>query len=467
MILKVFDVLRSLGWYIIDFVYNLIDSLLKIIRELNCFDIINSISNNDIFVAFYRGVVTIAVTLFALYVTWKFIQKVIDPDDEITIKFIVTESVKCGFMIILSTFLFSQVSDFSIKLSGFTSDIFTSNSELKMSDSMLKMYINYNDDYLNSGKFEEPKTIEELISSGEFSNDEKFNDKYVVNDNLILSDDKDYKYEINWIMAVICGGFFLYSLFFAGMMLGRRQIEFLFLFVISPIVFSTSVCNKQRRGAVIEQLTSLVLQSAVVMLIVNITVLIMQQVNGTTFFPDSAFQDVLIKSLLYVGCGTFILTGSQVINRFIGANVSAASGREQLMSLMGFGHTVGAAATVGTNLASGAGMVALGGAMKGGNYAKNSALTTVGSGLAYLGATSDGSTPTGLKRFMSDLGTRMYASGTSGFKALGNAEKISASSAIMNAGIDNLQNAVRSVMPRAGYNASIYRRQQNFNRSKI
>ena len=149
--------------------------------------------------------------------------------------------------------------------------------------------------------------------------------KYVTKSRVILSDEKDYKYEINWIMAVLSGGFFLYSLFFAGIMLGRRQIEFLFLFSIAPIIFATSVCNKQRRGAVIEQLVSLALQSAVVMLIVSLTVMVMQEISVTTFFSNS-FMNITTKALLYLGCATFIMTGSQVINRFIGSNVSAASG---------------------------------------------------------------------------------------------------------------------------------------------
>ena len=59
------------------------------------------------------------------------------------------------------------------------------------------------------------------------------------------------------VIAIIIGGFFLYALFFSGMMLARRQLEFLFLFVISPVVFATSIGNKQRRSAVIEQLVSL------------------------------------------------------------------------------------------------------------------------------------------------------------------------------------------------------------------
>ena len=35
MMLKVYDLLRSLGWYIISFIYDLIDGLLKIIKQLS------------------------------------------------------------------------------------------------------------------------------------------------------------------------------------------------------------------------------------------------------------------------------------------------------------------------------------------------------------------------------------------------------------------------------------------------
>ena len=45
MMTKVFDLLRSLGWYLVSFIYDLIDGLLQIIKKLNAFDIINSLSN--------------------------------------------------------------------------------------------------------------------------------------------------------------------------------------------------------------------------------------------------------------------------------------------------------------------------------------------------------------------------------------------------------------------------------------
>ena len=240
MMLKVFDLLRSLGWYVISFIYDLIDGLLQIINKLNAFDIINTLSDNKTFRSFYSGVMAIAVTLFALFIIWKFINKFLDPDEETSFKTIMTEIAKCGALIMLSTFLFVQVSNFSITLSNYTGNIFQSSSNTTMSNTMMTMFISYKDGYKNSDKFNEPKTIEQVVNNGSFDNDELYLSKYVTKAKIIFADEKDYKYDINWIMAIIVGGFFLYSLFFAGIMLGRRQIEFLFLFSIAPIVFATT-----------------------------------------------------------------------------------------------------------------------------------------------------------------------------------------------------------------------------------
>lgn len=459
MMIKVFDLLRSLGWYLIQFIYDLIDGLLEIIKKLNAFDIINSLSNNQVFKNFYTGVMAIAVTLFALFIIWKFVNKLLDPDEETTFKNIMIEVAKCGALIMLSTFLFVQVSNFSITLSNYTGNIFESSTNAKMSDTMLTMFISYRDSYKNSEEFEEDKSIEELVNSGSFNDDEKYLDKYVTKSRLILSDEKDYKYDINWIMAILCGGFFLYSLFFAGIMLGRRQIEFLFLFSIAPIVFATSVGNKQRRGAVIEQLVSLALQSAVVMLIVSLTVMVMQEIGITTFFNNN-FMNLTTKALLYLGCATFILTGSQVINRFIGTNVSAASGREQLMSLMGYGKMAGIGATLGAGALIGGGLLATGGAMKVGKGLGSEALTNAGIALGTMGTTDGGQPQSRMQRFATTMGSKMYTAGQRmGRKP--NSNKFSASDAFINAGASSLGNTVRRVMPRASYNTSYYRRRKN------
>lgn len=458
MLTKVFDFLRSILWYLVDFVYNLMDSLLQIIKQLNAFDIIDSLSNNTVFQSFFKGIMAIAVTLFALFIVWKFVNRVLDPDDEISIKAIIMEIIKCGTLIMLSTFLFSQVSTFSIKLANYTGNIFESSTNSSLSSSMLQMYVSYKNEYKKSDKFSETETIPQLVSSGKFSKNEVYLDKYVTKSRLILSDEKDYKYDINWLMALLCGGFFLYSLFFAGIMLGRRQIEFLFLFAIAPIVFATSVCNKQRRGAVIEQLVSLALQSAVVMMIVSITAMVMQQINETTFFTNTLL-DIVIKSLLYLGCATFILTGSQVINRFIGSNVSAASGREQLMSLMGYGKMFGGAAAVGGATAIGGTLLAAGASVKGAKFAKNSALSTVGASLASYGMSdSPSGTQTRMQKMASATGMKMMTKGQMGFARNNDRQTPSASDTIMGMGANSINDAVRRVMPRNSYNPSYYRR---------
>ena len=461
MMTKVFDLLRSLGWYLIKFIYDLMDALLSIIKKLNAFDIINSLSNNKTFRTFYSGVMAIAITLFALVIAWRFINKILDPDEETSIKNIMTEIAKCGALIMLSTFMFVQVSNFSIKLANYTGNIFETSTNSTMSKTMLTMFISYKDSYKNSDKFKEDKTIKELVNDDSFDKDELYLDKYVTKSRIILSDKKDYKYEINWLMAIICGGFFLYSLFFAGIMLGRRQIEFLFLFCISPIVFATSICNKQRRGAVIEQLVSLALQSAVVMVIVSLSVMVMQEVNVTTFFKNN-FMDLTTKALLYIGCATFILTGSQVINRFIGSNVSANSGREQLMSLMGYGKMAGIGATMGAGALAGGGLLAAGKTMKSGEGKTSAFVQKAGERINSLGVPkSPGQSPTRMQKIATSVGTKMMKIGQRGINKVNDPNQNTISDAFINAGTNSLNNAVRKVMPRASYNTSYYRRRKN------
>ena len=146
MLLKALDLLRTLGWGVINFIYSLIDSLLDIIREMNAFDIINSLAENSVFRNLHTSILTIALTLFGLIVVWKFVQKIMEPEDGLSVSQIVKEVIKCGLFIILSTFLFAQVSTFSIKLSGFTANIFKNNNT-ELSDSMLNLYVDYTDGY--------------------------------------------------------------------------------------------------------------------------------------------------------------------------------------------------------------------------------------------------------------------------------------------------------------------------------
>lgn len=456
MLLKALDLLRTLGWGIIHFIYSLIDSLFDILKGLNAFDIINSVSGDNNFVTFQKSVIAIAVTLLGLFAITRFAKKIIDPDESMSSEGIVKEIIKCGILIIMSTFLFVQASTFSIKLAGFTSNIFSSGGTT-LSVSMETMFIDYSDGYKDSDEFK-GEDIAKNVKNGNFDGKKMYNDKYVTSSRWILPDEKDYKYSINWIMAIIVGGFFLYSLFFCGMMLARRQIEFLFLFVISPIVFATSIGNKERRNAVVQQLVSLMLQGAVIMLIISLTAIVMGQINETTFFSN-AFKDIVIKSIMYIGCGSFLLTGSQVVNRFIGGNVSANSGREQLMAMMGFGQAMGGIATTGGLAAAGAGLMGAGAIVKGTSKVGgvgNSALGKVGQAVSNFGSKigGDGSSYGGIGSNLKMVGDYMQASSNlrrNNVDSKGQAHSQSRlsrfGSGMMNAGSNAMASAMQSIAP--------------------
>lgn len=454
--LSALDLLRRLGWAIIDFIYNLIDTLFNIIKELNLYDIVDSVSNNSIFSNFHSGIIAIAITLLALFIVWKFVMKILEPDDGLSTHQIVMEILKCGVLVIMSVFLFSQANSFSMKLSGYTSSVFTNNG-ITLSDSMLSMYVTHSDGYKNSDEFKNENIVENLKNDN-FTKKRMFNDKYVTSKKWILPDEKDYKYSINWLMAIIVGGFFLYALFFSGMMLARRQIEFLFLFVISPIVFATSIGNKQRRSAVIEQLVSLILQGAVVMMIIGITVIVMQSINSTTFFANSGFKDMALKSLMFIGCGTFLLTGSQVINRFIGANVSANSGREQLMSLMSYGNAMSTATHIGGSALTGASAFGLGvGASAVGKLGGNKVVNKVGNAISKFGNNFKDKSSSASNPIASKVGSGIGNTIEKFGGKVKNAIPSNIGKNLRSHGRENMGEAVRSIMPQRNMYRNRYR----------
>ena len=140
MLKKALDLLRILGWSVMDFIYSLIDSLFDILKEINALDIVNSVSNESMFKKMYSGIFAIALTLLALFSIYNFIKKIIDPDEGLSLEQIIKDIVKCGFLIIMSTFLFVQASNLSINLSGYMANAFTTN-KMTLADNMLVEYV--------------------------------------------------------------------------------------------------------------------------------------------------------------------------------------------------------------------------------------------------------------------------------------------------------------------------------------
>ena len=219
-----------------------------------------------------------------------------------------------------------------------------------------------------------------------------------------------------------------------------------------------NIGNKQRRSAVIEQLVSLILQGAVVMMIIGITVIVMQSINSTTFFANSNFKDMALKSLMFIGCGTFLLTGSQVINRFIGANVSANSGREQLMSLMSYGNAMSSATHIGGNALSGAGAFGLGvGASAVGKLGGNKVVNKVGNAISKFGSNFKDKSSSASNPIASKLGSGIGNTIEKFGGKVKNATPSHIGKNLRSHGRENMGEAVRSIMPQRNMYRNRYR----------
>jgi len=400
MILRALDLLRMLFWGLINFQYSLIDSLFEMMQAINSYNIIDSIAENPVFVNFHRGIFAIAVALLGLFAIWRFVMKLLEPEEGMPTQKIIKEIIICTLLVLLSTMMFREVSTFAIRISGYTASVFSSENTT-LGNSMLVLYVRHSDGYLASDDFR-GSNIPELINSGEFTAGQRYNDKFVTNSRWIRPDERDYIYTINWIMAILVGGIFLWALFFSAMNLAKRQIEFLFLFVISPIVFATAIGNKERRSAVIEQLVSLTLQGAVIMLIISLTALIMGAIVNTTFF-DNNLQDALVKSIMFIGCAGFLMTGSTVVNRFIGQNVASNSGREAFMSVLPFAKFASKATAVTTLAGAGATLMGASGLTKvAGKMGGNALQQSVGSKISSYGSSYKADNPTGIKAKIGD-----------------------------------------------------------------
>ena len=165
-----------------------------------------------------------------------------------------------------------------------------------------------------------------------------------------------------------------------------------------------------------------------------------------------------LKSLMFIGCGTFLLTGSQVINRFIGANVSANSGREQLMSLMSYGHTMSSATHIGASAVSGASAFGLGvGASAVGILGGNKLVNKVGGALSNFGSKlKDNSSSTNksiTSKVNSGIGNTIEKFGGH----IQNSIPSNIGKNLRMSGRENMGEAVRSIMPQRNMYRNRYR----------
>lgn len=410
---SILDILRGLGMGIINIVFKTIDVLYDVAHSINSLNFIEMLKNvdNSPFTKIFNAFFILAFALLFLFAVWKLTFRILDADsNEQPLFELVKEIVKCGFLIFSVYLIFSTTINLGINLSNAIYNNFNiSNSTI--GDKMKTSYLSINEACykVSGGDKVDAKNVKDLKDKLDgYSNTSSANtmadfEKLIRNDTItasnvsdsgafsfrcniykpgIWNDSEDYAFNYNFLFGIIIGAIFLFAVGFSVLMLGKRQLELAFLMVISPLVIATSVGRKEQRSALYQQLASLVLQAGAIMLLIGLTSIMFNAIqNSADINKLNYFTKVVAQSVLYLGCAMMLMTGCTSLNRFIGENVSANSGRDMMMAMRGLGGGLATATGLGIGAVGATAGVAKGGFKIGkgiGQLAKGGVQTTKG-----------------------------------------------------------------------------------------
>lgn len=383
---SILDILRSMGMGIINIIYSTIDVLYDVAYKINSLDFIQILKNidNSPFIKIFNSFIIISFALLFLFSAWKITFRIFDADEqEQSLSILIKEIFKCGFLIFLVSLIFTESINIGINLSNAIYKNFN-NSNSTIGDTMKTAYLTVNENcYYNSGEYKYHKDVEKVDKQNVTDLKQQLNgyanipnsintvedfSNLIRNGTLtatnitdsgafsltcqiykpgIWNDGADYFFSYNWVFGFIVGAVFLFAIGFSVILLGRRQLELAFLMLIAPLVFATSVGRKEQRSALYQQLASLVLQAGALLLLIGLTSIMFNAIqNSSDINSLPYFTKIVSQSVLYLGCAMMLLTGSTTLNRFIGENVSANSGRDSIMAMKGLiGGIVGGGVT--------------------------------------------------------------------------------------------------------------------------
>ena len=382
----VLDILRNIGMGIVDIIYKTIDVLYNVAQKINSLNFIKILQNieNSPFTKIFNAFFILSFAVLFLFSVWKITFRVLDADsNEKPIFELVKEIVKCGFLIFSVYLIFNTTINIGINLSNSIYNQFNTNNST-IGDTMKTSYLTINESCFMqpNGEKTDKENVDKLKQKLEtyvnLSSVKTFADfEPLVRDNKLTAtkifdsgsfsfrcgiykpgkwnDGQDYAFEYNFLFGIVIGAIFLFSVGFSVLMLGRRQLELAFLMVISPLVIATSIGRKEQRNALYQQLASLVLQAGAMMLLIGLTSIMFGAIQRSEDISNLPyFTRIVTQTVLYLGCAMMLMTGCTSLNRFIGENVSANSGRDMMMAIRGLGHGLSSAAGMGVGAAGAA-----------------------------------------------------------------------------------------------------------------
>ena len=389
----VLDILRGIGMAIVNTIFSTIDTLYNVAQKINSLNFIKMLENidNSPFTKIFNAFFILSFVLLLLFAVWKITFRILDADTNDTPLFeIVKEIFKCGFLIFSVYLIFNTSINLGINLSNAVYNSFN-NSESTIGDKMKSAYLNINEScyvisggestdkdnvkevkeylegYSNVGSASTMEDFEELIRNGtitasDVSDSGAFSYRCTIYKPGIWNDSEDYAFSYNFLFGIVIGVIFLFAIGFAVLMLGRRQLELAFLMMISPLVIATSIGRKEQRSALYQQLASLILQAGAMMLLIGLTAVMFNAIQNSSDINNlNYFTKTVAQSVLYLGCAMMLMTGCTSLNRFIGDNVSANSGRDMMLAMGGLAGGISAAGHLGIGAIGAAKNTAVGG----------------------------------------------------------------------------------------------------------
>lgn len=363
----VLDILRGIGIGIVNVIFSTIDTLYNVAQKINSLNFIQMLENieNSPFTKIFNAFFILSFIVLLLFAVWKISFRILDADNNEQPLFeIVKEIVKCGFLIFSIYLIFSTSINLGVNLSNSIYNNFTTEKST-IGDKMKSAYLSINescylvkdgekvdkenvkdikeflDGYTNTSKANTMEDFEELIrnntiTASDVSDSGAFSYRCTIYKKGLWNDGQDYAFSYNFLFGIVIGIIFLFSIGFAVLMLGRRQLELAFLMTISPLVIATSVGRKEQRSALYQQLASLILQAGAMMLLIGLTAIMFNAIQNSVEINNlDYFTKTVAQSILYLGCAMMLMTGCTSLNRFIGDNVSANSGRDMIMAMRG------------------------------------------------------------------------------------------------------------------------------------
>lgn len=398
---------------IINIIFSTIDTLYDVAQKINSLNFIQMLENieNSPFTKIFNAFFILSFIVLLLFSVWKITFRILDADNNETPLFeMIKEIFKCGILIFCVYLIFNTSINIGINLSNSIYNSFNT-SESTIGDKMKSAYMTINEScyVIDGGESTDKENVDDLkeylngyasvgsvttmedfeglirndtITASDISDSGAFSYRCTIYKPGIWNDSEDYAFSYNFLFGIVIGVIFLFSIGFAVLMLGRRQLELAFLMVISPLVIATSVGRKEQRSALYQQLASLVLQAGAMMLLIGLTAVMFNAIqNSADINSLGYFTKTVAQSILYLGCAMMLMTGCTSLNRFIGDNVSANSGRDMMLAMGGLAGGIATAGSLGMGLLGAAKNTAIGGVKAGkgiGQLAKGGVQTAKG-----------------------------------------------------------------------------------------